>query len=152
MRNPDCPDFLKIPNHPCVLHRVRFPTISMDGEITPRPSECWSDTNCIAEYFEMKIHPWRGALCVAFDKAEFTNTGWESPPRFYFPTGCTQCKGAEMPRQVHRLVEILGWPLERFFLTQSPIKPSQTLWVVSLQPACEPGHYFMHIQMTKTDL
>lgn len=85
MRNPDCPDFLKIPNHPCVLHRVRFPTISMDGEITPRPSECWSDTNCIAEYFEMKIHPWRGALCVAFDKAEFTNTGWESPPKILFP-------------------------------------------------------------------
>lgn len=57
-----------------------------------------------------------------------------------------------MPREVHRLAGILGWPLERFFLTQSPTKPSQTLRVVSLQPACEPGYYFMHIQMTKTDL
>lgn len=57
-----------------------------------------------------------------------------------------------MLRQVHGLAEILGWPLERFFLTQSPTKPGQTLRVVSLQPACKPGHYFMHIKMTKTDL
>lgn len=146
---------LKIPNPPYILHLVRFPTISVDGETNPSPFECWYDPNCIAEYFIVKIHPWRGAMCVAFDKAEFTNTGWESAPTFCYTSlhgALAQCKGAEMPRQVHRPVEILGWPLERFFLTQSPIKPSQTLRAVSLQPACEPGHYFMHIQMTKTDL
>lgn len=84
-----------------VLH-LWLPTISVDGEITPRPFEGWSDTNCIAEYFKVKIHPWRGAVCGGFDKAEFTNTEWESTPKFCYISlngALTHCKGTEMPRQ-----------------------------------------------------
>lgn len=139
-----------------VLHPGRSPTSSVDGEKIPRSFERWSDTSCVAESSKEGIHSSGGDVCVGFDKAEFTNTMWVSSPKFCYISlvvqQLSQCKGAELWRQMHSLVEILGWSLERSILTESPTKPSQTLRVTSLQSTCEPGYYSMHIQMAKTVL
>lgn len=77
--------FLSTANHTVnVLHLGRPPASSVVGDIIPKSFECWSDTSHVAESFQVEIHPSGRVVCAGFNKAEFTNTGWGSSPKFCY--------------------------------------------------------------------